>query len=1368
MFDNLIDLINEGLNLSESDEKLFIAVKSSPSLDFFSTKSAETENKNPNDPERFFDKASLLRLMQAAFIVSKIEKHPHKQKCVDFVNACDKLNSLKLLLSQITAFPKVVLIETIIILGENQNFVNSEDFLNLVMSCTESVPPHIRDLLGFSALQWIHTDKVYANEKDFKIPKNMWGTDKAKSPATVMRNNLCDISLTPLIFASFLSAEGAQTVTECLKAFDIFGILKNTWLKTAEKLLSKDAFSICCKQIYYLVSLYIRTYKTVTGIQMEARIFPLICDCIKNEPILYVDFIKNFNFFQLQRSFNYNFESIVALSAAGCNNSVNTYDIFQRFIPSDHNENYLKQFFLGLKNALSDIIVVEPSDMTHHVLFLLQRFCEYLSKDNLYRLICSFISFKDDFEEGTELQAFYAFLFEFFENENFSVYATKTFMYTAHAFPSEASKFIESAMSNQKLSQIKITKIMDLNAMNIISFATIASTLIANHFTVNSIDTELSQFALFIATKYFPDSVFKKYNSHELRWNTLKLLIDVSYDLCVSSPKFAKSIQNDSSYVHSLTSVIIASANLLQKQPTISPESNLVRFDNNSTLPAIKFLTVALSLLERLILVNLTQSENLSLLTKSFFEENCEIFSTFVSLLELANNFAAQIRKQAVRVLDLMCAVAARMHSISVDAFYPRTRQAILVESAKSNLFHATSIEQTVNELDFISSTLNTQSAFAYSFVRRIGAAYVTIAAGKLKEIKNESPLLLKSIAFFLSQVWRKLNSSSSIIQQILSKNPKFWDDINNIITDSHNPSDSVDFSNVVASKAYFLRCRVCSDDQLKPDIVKSALEQAINYLPKKTEPLNVNFKLNMNLFYIPSLHRTYGDDFYLDTALLERFLVAEDNSKKIVDYVKEMNRNMSRIDACTQLIQAIYSLLCSRTKYENEEMIPDIDLVFALVIKVIDDPLSPSSTILTAFQLLEFVLLNKKGAAVNVKESDLKIIITYLKRHPLPDVLHTLSILFALANIPANRMNMMEEIFIICLRYSVKNKCSKAISCAAEVALVLRNEDGWIGNMIDDLSDAAQNLIGTNLGVDFVRLLSVICQNDLNSSILIEAEFFNPFIADALPCAENWANSFWAAIFDLMSVLPVSSDIPYRFAEKNAPQIVQYCLPEHIKGLNQTQLIHIRCSATSLLVSIIKESHRTGNDVTALEVKFKEVIILVLKATYDDIRNKPHLYLSGRIESSTERNEKLSNVIVLQNCLLFLNMLDGYPDNLEVTNFVDSILQQSSTEFMVEIMEVIQSLAEKKANNAYMSLLSRSFGLALRIFFTRIRIITEYHSTMMTNSEKNDKINFKFGEMRTRAIRAIASLINESAAVKLVEDANFFEKVKVCLLSIK
>lgn len=1355
MFDNVTDLLLAGVSLSPQQQSQFDSVKSTPSLEFFNKNPQNYDPKDKND-KASFDKASLLRLIQAVFVISHDSKHPHQKMCKQFVDSANNSNILKTILSQLPDFQKVVLLETIIIIAEEKpNYFTNPDFVKTLMEYAKTVPSHLKPLICFPLLQYISLKDVF--------------DEKIKSPNEIPRDLLEEIDdkvYAPLITATYLISDHNQ-VNNSLKCFDIFEILRSSWMISAIKLLSPKALSICCNHVFSFVSLFIKIFiKDITAKLFESRLIPLVSATLRKEPQNFMVFIdKVYNVFS-QRSLICTYSSIISIASSACSNPYNAQKILEKFIQMDnHAEPLIKQLFSHLKYCLMDVISTEVSDDSWNTFFLLQRFTKYLCEDNLKLLIHKFVTYtRDQVPPEEEPFVFYAFLFEFFENPLFSRFATKSFAYSSVVYPHEARKFLEDLMLNNSLSHKKFTDIMNSDTRNICALTRAAKIFIANHFTFATMKQPVSPFVTMLIKQYFPDCVYKKFDTHAGRWKALKIMLEAALDLSVCSHEFAFQIQNDEGFVRSLLAIILASSNVIQKPHTISNENESDRFDFNDLLPIIEFLSIALALFELLVSINLISHKEISYLCKTFFDGHTDIFSTLISLLQLPQAFASTIRFAALRIIDLMCAVAAKMNNISVDSFYPNSKQAVLVDSSKQNLFHAIDVEQTINELDFISHTLITQTAFAYSFVRRLGRAYATTAVDKLDEIGKDFPRLLMSLALFLSQVWRKLNASSETIKAIAGK-PNFWSSVDKIITSSPTTKSEDDTTAMIAAKAYFLRCKVCSDEQVSDTIVKSVIDQLAKFLPEILPPLKTNIKIDMNNFIVPKIHRIIGEEFYFDVNLLKRFLVVVDGSEEFIAHVKKINVSLSRIDACTQLMQALYALLASRTKYEKEELMPDTQLIVNLVISVISNPLTPDSTSRVAFQLLEFSLLNKKGASAVLTVNDIKVLIKFLQKRPISEAFRCLPYLFALSAVPLandNGQPLIAHMMDSCFQFAIMHNNADAIKTAAQIALILRDEDGWISGFADSLNFAMPPLMNSVLANEMVNFITVVCQNDANSEFLINEGFFENFITNELPCAEDWKSPLWPALFDMMAQLPPQSEVAFMFAQKTTTQIAVFLQNRSIEGMKQIDLLKAQTAALGVLSSIGSRLVEQTTNAPSLLSKLIELILVRLHSSIALIRDKGQVKLEGRIEDTNDRNEKLTIIVALQYCFMIISSVYEYPYGGPFPTIFEEILNVSMYTFLSDVLESIEEIACKKDNRPYLDIVARIYGLALRLYVARVKAIT---NQMMTPREENEKKGQKLRGAMTKALKATESLINETAAANMIEEASFFDKMRKYLL---
>ena len=248
MFDNITELLLAGVGLSPQQQSEFDSVKTTPSLDYFTKNPQNYDPKDKNDKVSF-DKASLLRLIQAIFVISHDKSNPHQKMCSQFVDVANNSNILKTILTQLPDFQKVVMAETIIIISnERPKFFDTEDFAKMLMETASNAQSHIRPLICFPLLQYTLLKDVFEGKRD--------------EPRAIQRDLLDAIEeriLTPLITASYLSPKNHE-VHDSLKCFDIFEILRSQWLLSAVKLLSQKALSICCNELFYFASLFIKSF----------------------------------------------------------------------------------------------------------------------------------------------------------------------------------------------------------------------------------------------------------------------------------------------------------------------------------------------------------------------------------------------------------------------------------------------------------------------------------------------------------------------------------------------------------------------------------------------------------------------------------------------------------------------------------------------------------------------------------------------------------------------------------------------------------------------------------------------------------------------------------------------------------------------------------------------------------------------------------------------------------------------------------------------------------------------------------------------------------------------------------------------------
>ena len=665
MFENLISIITEGISLSEGDKTLLSSVEKTPSLEYFKVNNdfsnlLSFHEQSKRDVQ--FDKVSLVRLIQSILLGSFNANHPHFKLCQSFLSNSSSYNIFKHLISDFNEFPHVIIIDTLVLLCKfNINYLSDEENLFSIMNIINN---HHNDeyLCLFCALLlfWVRLDLVYDNSST--IPRSF--------PNKIIEQ--FDNSLySPLVLSRYLSIDGSQYITKCLKSYDVFSILKDKWLLFIDKYFCKPSIIYCSEQIFYILCIFLNLYqKSLSSKLLDQRIIPLASCLLKYDSNQFLRFIKVFNIYG-QRPNICSFCSILSISSKSCSNSHNCDYIFRQFLNVDgRNESLLRQFFNQLKNSLSEIVCPEVSDISVYSFSLLKKFCKYLSFNNFERFLECFSSFfEESYGQRDKFICFTSFLYEFISNKYFSNLSLECMKSSSRFYPGELEEFFNNFIVSDSPDYSHLKQILDLDSRNIYTFSSICVNILSYHFNYSFDNGSSIQFCLFFVRDYFPISVFKRYDSEKHRWKSLRFLIECAQDLCYCDHRQISVLENDIDFTRSLISIILSSCSIFESKRSYQSDSPFNRFDEDHLKLVYEFVSVCLFFLEYLISYNLTKESNLSRLNLTFFEENSSFFSVLVSLLELTHPLSSILREYSLRIIDLMCSIASRQFHISVDAF---------------------------------------------------------------------------------------------------------------------------------------------------------------------------------------------------------------------------------------------------------------------------------------------------------------------------------------------------------------------------------------------------------------------------------------------------------------------------------------------------------------------------------------------------------------------------------------------------------------------------------------------------------------------------------------------------------------------------
>ena len=1355
MFNNLIEAITAQLPLSEEFEQLLEKVSSKPNLSYFeqnqTSKSDENDGKS-RLPVEEMNKASLLRLLSTAARCP--ETNIHYEKCKNLISMANTSRSLPLILEQYDSFKFIVVAETIVAL-QTKDFAAIKDpeyQTNLVKAACSS-PKYIRPIFCVALLQLIGFYNVYNAKKI--------GTVKVRPLPETAKKLLTKKIFSPILLGSFLDSDSSAIVTKILKQFDVFDIVLNKWIRPSKKLLQKDMMNVVRKEVFYFLACFLRLYlhslMNQSPTTIVTRILPLMSEIVDYDKSSLKPLLKECNIFNSKTITDMKFFATLHFAASACNSEKNTLMILDIFTGcKNRSEPLLKNFFDALNDAHSEIISQKVDEYAISSLNLLKGFIKYLKGDYIEQIINLFNG--SDIDDP--MQSLVSFLWDFLTNNELAVPSSKVLKYITRLYPEIVLNYFNDP------SEFRNIEIMMENNPSVgLSFIRIARDLVSFSFCHGKTEREIPQFAKYLVTDYLPNSFFKKFDTRSKRWAMLISILEIALDISYCDLKFCSSIQNDQSVSRCLISIVRQTAGIIETPPQIIHESENVRLDSDKLRIIIQFDLIALTLMIRLLSYNLLNEKELSYLATSFFSNNSEassLFSTFISFLQLTHPLTSQLRYYAIQMIDIMCEIANRIPNISVDSFYPRESQSVLIESVKTNLFKSTDLTQTINELDFISHTLSSQLSFSYSFVRRLGSSFVAAATVSLENIASQFPSLFLSLSRLLSKMFQKLSLSSKAITK-LTDNQSFSSSILAILEKKYKFDDNTDYYTILASKAELLNILILNGNDISKDLIDKLLSEVIQVLPRNFESLNIKFKLDMKRFINAKLHCNYGEKFYINIDLLERYLVNNSERALIISKAKEANIALSCIDACTQILSSIISFINFAS---NEKLIPSFDIVCKLIEPILKSDIYPDSTSDLVFQLLDMHISVQYQPISSLGSSFIYGITNFMRNRPLPSIFTISGKLISIYKKDQDVENIKDLelafywMFKTCIHYSHNHLSSDcALKCSCEIALKLVDKDNWITYIpinIDALIGYFFEFLNSPIGPTAIDLMTIILLNSKNALTFEQKGFFEKFIL--IDCNGNANSPLWPRIFYMMSSISISSNIAFNFLSTHLNKIVFFMNQIARETIKPIHLYRIQAAITSLLAAMAPNLKQFAQENPAQFDMIIEINSTKIRESLMFLRESPHLKLDGELYTPDSYNEKTCNLIILRNCLLFVNQLLDFPNGNPLILFNDTHITFPILDLMDKVAESLQALLSKDAKE-FTKVCLQSFEFALRIFLQN-----------WTSAIKNPSIRAQIIENRNSVLRSINS-VQSSIKKFMIQDTEnsieLFDAISSYLCSI-
>lgn len=1245
-------------NVSLSDEALFNTIKGTPDLSYVKqpAKTSEEETDESVAHREIVEKASFLHVLEAVAVCHKDPKNRHEAACKAFLSQMNTQNSLKKLLTQFKEYKFIVVPETLLLLQTYDFAVMADDsYITEVVQTALSAPDYLSVLFCFVILQLLKVRKAYEA-----------GTEVSKLPASISALLETEL-LSPILLASHLNSSDAAIVTKILYKFDVFDIIANRWIPAIQRVFGKAAQKVCYDECHYFVCMFLRLYHRSTSMMpmiLSQRLLPVMSIAVRKSPGNFEQMINEYNVFSLKAMMDEKrFPYLIWFAGCACGSRKNAEEVLLHMTSKYAPEPLLKLYFGVLRQSLSSVVSDSVPDTVKWAMYLLKRLCKHLSANKLAKLI-------DCFDSNHPIAAFGNFLWNFLDNKELGRYAAQCLQHVAVYYPREICEVLSAWDFSV------IAKYMKMSSQVATAFAKIARILLTNYYILNSQFAVLPSFVSFIVKTYFSEAMFQKYERRSKRWKTMFALLETGYDMCLFDKTFCSEVQNDPNFGRALIAIVQQTVSIIEKPPHETKENEFVRLDSDKPEAIIRFDCLAIALMSYLVEYNLTHEKTLSTLSTSFFAKNSDtsmLFSTLMSFLELTHPLTASIREAALKLLAVLCEVAKRMKNVNVDAFYPRQKQAILTEYVRANLMRGKDVNQMITALDFMANTFVTQTTFSYAFLRKLDTQ-------KLTDISADCPRKLLALSKLLSRIFSRQSRNSKLLEEITSK-PNFWSSVGDMIR------KETDDLCVIASKAYLLHCWILGEQQIKEDMVRGIVAQILKVFPAARDPVILDFDIDLNKFLAVQIYPEYGPMFYIDYELVRRYLVDTEQTD-LIEQIQRVNNDLSMIDACTQLISALLLLL----KSANGIRVPVASISQIMSVALSND-LLPDSTAKRIFELLDFALETEAGDFV-VAKSDIQALSYFVEQRPSDYSFKIIGKFVAASQVNANLGELLEFIEFT-TKFGIENISKNAICCASEVALKLAKYDGWIEHA-PIVCSSFSKLIETDIGVDVVDLFSVIAWNEVNASWLEMNGFFS--LLDRLPCDDKCTSDLWPHLFKFLTALPKHSRVPSTFLGNHFARICFFMTPDAESEMGASKAFKTQLAITDLLAHIALYSSEFWEENPAILEGIQERVYGKMEHSLKYLRENAYVEFEGTLGCIDTYSDKLCNLCMLRNCLLFMNIRCDFP----LGDFGKIVSESHTTHPLEEAMEKIMDLlhhALKGTDQVYAPVIIQTFELALRIF---------------------------------------------------------------------
>ena len=1208
----------------------------------------------------------------------------------------------------------------------------------------------------------------------------------------------------PIIFYYFLRSKdfSSTKLVNVLKNFDVFSSIQNSIKKVKEN-LSKDIFSIIAVYIQNLMYITYKYSSTRDQNFLFSNIVPiLIKTAIEERSTPFQDkdeFIKTFAWQKKGKEF---FTKAFPYYAAVCKNrecvaiitSMLTIESGSGGSSSSHSpSNYssspnaknkkvhdMKNCFIDFLFDAERIIISgstaedeenKAQKAQRSAFVLLQRICQYSYNHHLIEAIAN--RFMQSQSNDT-YKMFYKFISEFLWSPIFAESAAIIIRYTVENDIYASFMFLDAQLSSRFTDIIKIIENTSNSDQIISSFISISRTMISKCFKEDSKIEQIPKFVKFILQDNFPRIIHRKFQSIYSKWTVLTLLIESCSDYAYISPEFVNSIHSSETFISALATAITIGATALNHDESATSQT-LLGSDRTDIKYAVEFESATLSFLQLILTKYLNSHADTSPLCRIFFDENseaCSIFSSLINFLQIQLPAAREkqyndtvpipISGHALKVIELLCQIAYRMGNVSVDAFYSSAKQEILEKSFYRNSFYSSSSKQSYGILDFISSTLMTQPAFAFSLLP-VAKQYILASVNQINILKLNSRLFL-SYSRLLANMWLQLSSDSKLLNEIFTN--KLWEALLPILTeDCQFYEDAKNRANFILSQNYLLQAFILKALNVESNQITQKMTLFIYKLKEisfgkifqnlfdNLDPANLPkvtvekllsdgntvklFKDESEASKFLSVTREYGKNFYIDTPLVKWYKY--DN---LAQYLENYNLMLSQIDACTHLAQTLSSCLATYiqllqstiskqsanggTISHISKLFPKLDYVIGNVSNIIkpqqlvqNGPLMlfPESTVLALLEIVSH-LFQLQDPGDNLLTKDLlNNVIEYLKIRKTPQLFSFIEKIISCSTLGDDDENVdpafiqsLENLFSICLEQAIQNKEISAINCVNEIAaklecddnlLVLTSRQSLLFEAVDKLA------MNENLGPVLYQIVSILCMNQNTCRIIISSGIAKQ-LCNKRPPKES---KIWFGILTLLSSIQTDNKLTHHFIIDSLPTVA-FMLNENSFS-SELQ--------SSLTLFILKIS----NLYSQISIEYPDIFNSLMKLLFK--RMKKTFAICTDMKTS---DNNFNYLVTLRNCLLIFNTQLDFPFT-ELPGISDNSDNRNTT--IERTKAIIDHFEKRIADNSDSNDTGKMFTEKMQIFVTILESAARLFTglVIMENNKSNQTLEENISQFK-------------------------------------